>query len=495
MNETLEQKIEKVIKEKEEITFAYKTLEIGFKRYWEFFNYAPDGYIVTDIEGNIKEANQTVLAMLSAKEADLKEKPIGLFIPEIKEKDLGLQLNWFSGSQTLEVFLQPQESAPFYASLSIAPQYNSRNKTIGLLWLVRDITENKEKERVLRKSERFNSSLLQNSPHPIAVINTDTSIAYINPALERLTGFTSAQILGCTFPYPWCLKNGPAKIKEIKPRDSHKVGGKNEEHFQKYNGERFWVEVNTTLIENKDEPDRYLQTWVDITESRRLKENLEFYMMQITRVQEEERKRIAQELHEETLQSLAALCLETEGIIKNEGGKSPEINRQLQQLIDKLNLVINQVRRFSYDLRPGVLDYLGLTAALETLIDELNEEGFKANLEISGKEISLSPEMEITLFRITQEAVNNIKKHSQAVKVTISINYGSAKIRLKINDNGRGFKLPESLTELAAQGKLGLIGIEQRTRLYGGAFSIESEPQKGTELTIILSTNPLSHLY
>jgi signal transduction histidine kinase len=129
---------------------------------------------------------------------------------------------------------------------------------------------------------------------------------------------------------------------------------------------------------------------------------------------------------------------------------------------------------------------LGLTAALETLIDELNEEGFIDDLAISGKESCLSPEMEITLFRIAKEAVNNIKKHSHAGKVAISINYYGAKIKLKINDNGRGFKLPESLSELVNQGKLGLIGIEQWTRLNGGSFAIESQPAKGTELIVTL---------
>jgi len=224
----------------------------------------------------------------------------------------------------------------------------------------------------------------------------------------------------------------------------------------------------------------------------RLRENLEYYMMQITRAQEEERKRIAQELHEETVQSLAALCLATEVIIKSREQDSGKTLQDLKELREKINGVIEEVRRFSYDLRPGVLDYLGLTAALETLTDELNNKGIKAHFLVTGYEKSLTPDMEITLFRIAQEAVNNIKKYSRAKKVSLGITYTQTKVQLSICDNGQGFNLPARLSELVNQGKLGLIGIEERTRLYGGSFSIQSQAKKGTKITISLPVSAKS---
>ena len=210
------------------------------------------------------------------------------------------------------------------------------------------------------------------------------------------------------------------------------------------------------------------------------------YMMQVTRVQEEERKRIAQELHEETVQSLSALCLATESIIKAKRRNSRDTLADLEELREKINHVIEQVRSFSYGLRPGVLDYLGLIAALETLTDELHEKGIKANITTSGKERSLPPDVEITLFRIAQESLSNIKKYSLATQVNVSVVYSDTKIKLIIVDKGQGFSLPERLIELANEGKLGLIGIEERTRLYGGSFSIHTRPRKGTKITITL---------
>ncbi len=266
----------------------------------------------------------------------------------------------------------------------------------------------------------------------------------------------------------------------------NKKNNKQEKLFRKNSGEQFWVEISTILIDNEDGIDYYLQTWVDISEAKRLRENLEFYIMQITRAQEEERKRIAQELHEETLQSLATLCMATEAIINSKETDPMRSMEDLKALRRKINGVIEEVRRFSYGLRPGVLDYLGLLASLETLTDELNEKGIKTQLTVTGQERPLPSDMEITLFRITQEALSNIKKYSMAGKVSISVNYLTDRVRLTITDNGQGFSLPERLSELANQGKLGIIGMEERTRLYGGSFAIHTRAKRGTRITVTL---------
>jgi two-component system, NarL family, sensor histidine kinase DegS len=589
---------------KDELLFAYQTLEVGYQRYWEFFNFAPDGYLVTDTAGIIQEANQTILSMLSVKPTDLIGHPITSLIPEIKHYDFGMQLNWFSGSQNLEVHLQPRDREPFYASLSIAPQCNIQNRPIGLLWLIRNITERKiieetlresqtelslileqtpyvlwatdtslnlvsasganinsghspdavsglniaeyfntenpqaflsahqnalrgspqilefnwhgrifqskiealrdkkervtgvigaafdiselkETEKTLQKSEKFNYNLLQNSPNPIIVINSDTSIAYVNPIFEKISGYSSSCVIKQKAPYPWWVEDTPQAMKLILKTLARKKH-KQERLFRKKNGDPFWIDETTTLIENEEGSRYHLQTWVDITEAKRLRENLEFYVMQITKVQEEERKRIAQALHEETLQSLAALCLTTEAIINSRESNSQETIRNLRELQNKINGVIDEVRRFSYDLRPGVLDYLGLSAALETLADEFKGKDLEVHLKVTGKERALVPDMEITLFRIAQEALTNVKKYSRAKTVYLTMNYGRTRIKLEVSDNGQGFILPGKISELAAQGKSGLIGIRERTHLNGGTFSIQSQPEKGTRLTVTL---------
>jgi PAS domain S-box-containing protein len=478
---------EKELKQqRDELIFAYQTLEIGYQRYWEFFHFAPDGYLVTDVNGLILEANQTILQMLSLPASALIGQAITSVIPDLNFHRSGLQMNWFSGSKQIDVSFNTKSKTTFYAAISIAHQLNSQNELIGLLWLIRDITERKNAEKALKSSERMNSDLLEKSPVPMCVVNADTSIGYINPALEKLTGFSAQMLSGAKPPYPWQVHSSPETILKLPGKRERGKTQRQEQLFRKKNGDKFWVEITSKLIKNGGQPRFHLQTWVDITESRRLRENLEYYVMQISKIQEEERQRVSQELHEDVLQSLAALSLHAELIIESSYKNSAEIIDEIKELKTKLNDIIEDVRRFSYELRPGELDYLGLPAALETLTVELSKRGTHANLIVTGTEVNISPEKKIAIFRIAQEACSNIRKYSRAKMATIHLQYTRTKIKLFISDDGKGFQIPDSLSDLAHQGKLGLIGIEERARLSGGTFFIKSHPTKGTMITVAL---------
>jgi PAS domain S-box-containing protein len=475
-----------LIRQNRELFFAYQTLEIGYQRYWEFFNFAPDGYLVTDLEGIIREANQTAMSLFSKTPAELRGKPITSILPEIKTQGPGTRIDWLAGPRQFEVNIQLTGLLPIEIAVNIAPQCNSSNKPVGLLWLIRDITEHVFAEKKLRESERFNSNLLKKSPSPIFVIKKDYSIGYVNPAFEKLTGFSSQKLIGTNPPFPWWITNDFQSEKIAFEKSLSKKIRKQEKKFQKKNGEQFWVEITSIYLENEDDSNYILQTWVDITESKQLKENTDFFIRQINRIQEEERKHIALDLHEDILQSLAALSLKTGSILKSKEKNHRDIINDTQEIQSKLNLIIENIRRFSYDLRPGVLDYLGLTTALETLTDELNRKGIKTNLVVNGNEKRLSPEAEIALFRIAQEALSNIKKYSHASKASISIDYNHAGVKLTISDNGIGFIIPERISDLASQGKLGILSMGERARLIGGSLSLKSKSPKGTEVRIKL---------
>jgi len=123
--------------------------------------------------------------------------------------------------------------------------------------------------------------------------------------------------------------------------------------------------------------------------------------------------------------------------------------------------------------------------ALELLVDELSKER-KVNIriELIGSERRLSDEAELVLFRIAQEALHNIRKHSQATEAMVSVEFGAETVKLNIIDNGRGFKLTELLDEFANRGGLGLIGMRERASLLDGSFSVKSRPGKGTTVAI-----------
>lgn len=220
-------------------------------------------------------------------------------------------------------------------------------------------------------------------------------------------------------------------------------------------------------------------------EQQRMQENLRFYVQQITRAQEEERKRIARELHDDTTQALVALSHRIEDFASNNKQLSADDIELLKSWRGHLGDALQRLRFFSRDLRPSIVDDLGLVPALEWLTDDLKKQtGIEVNLRIRGTQQRLSPEGELLLFRIIQEAISNARRHAEASKIEVGVEFDEGKIVAIVRDNGKGFELPETLGELSRKGKLGLIGAEERARLLGGSLTVQSEPGKGTTVVV-----------
>jgi signal transduction histidine kinase len=220
-------------------------------------------------------------------------------------------------------------------------------------------------------------------------------------------------------------------------------------------------------------------------ELRASEERLRFYVTQITRAQEDERKRIARELHDETAQALVALSRRLDGLLTSPKRLAEPTMERLEELRQMTEGILQGVRHFSQDLRPPTLDDLGLLPTLEGLITSVMEQdGIEAELKVVGPQRRLSLETELVLFRIAQEALNNVKRHSKASKVVTTVEFTDGRVRITISDNGRGFELPDRTGDLAATGKLGLIGMRERAQLLGGTLMVRSKPGDGTTVVV-----------
>jgi len=225
------------------------------------------------------------------------------------------------------------------------------------------------------------------------------------------------------------------------------------------------------------------QTGIAI-ENAHLYENVHFYVRQITRGQEDERKRIARELHDDTAQALIGLSRRLDDLATSGEQLSESAVRQLEEFQELIDGILQGVRHFSRDLRPPVLDDLGLLPAVEGLIADLGKEGIETALEVSGPRRRLPSEVELVLFRIVQEALNNAKRHSKASQVVVGVEFGESRIGITIDDNGQGFEVPDRMVDLVTSGKLGLIGMQERAQLVDGVLTLRSELGQGTVVTV-----------
>ncbi|WP_295821885.1 ATP-binding protein, partial [uncultured Deinococcus sp.] len=206
---------------------------------------------------------------------------------------------------------------------------------------------------------------------------------------------------------------------------------------------------------------------------------LRTYLTLFTQAQEEERRRISRELHDDTAQVLTATTRRVARLARDLGGEQRD---RADDILGDLNAAIESVRRFARNLRPSVLDDLGLLPALEWLASQAQTE---TRLEISGQERRLSPTAELTVFRLSQEALNNVDKHAQAHTAAIRVAFREDHVRVAVSDDGRGFTAEQAEAQAHA-GHLGLLGLRERVELAGGELEVASTPGQGSTLTFVL---------
>lgn len=207
-------------------------------------------------------------------------------------------------------------------------------------------------------------------------------------------------------------------------------------------------------------------------------------LQKVISAQEEERKRIARELHDETSQALAALTVAVETAAGQAAGGA-DVRASLDRMKVLALSTLEEVHRLVYDLRPMLLDNLGLIAALRWYAEtRLGEVGINVRLEITGEKRRLDPLIETTLYRVVQEAVNNVANHSGVQSFTVSLDMKLAWLGLTMVDDGWGFDLGELARSTDSKRGLGLMGMKERVELLGGTFSLYSELGKSTRITL-----------
>jgi PAS domain S-box-containing protein len=338
----------------------------------------------------------------------------------------------------------------------------------------------------LRVSEERYRALFQNAHDAIWVHDMDGNIVSANVAAARLTGYAVEEL--CRMNVKSFLSEESLNLaKDIRTRllKGEPVVEPYEQKLVTKGGAEAVLKLTTNVVGFDGKPVGFQHIARDVTREKQMQESLRFHLSQITMAQEEERKRIARELHDETIQSLVVLARQLDDIISVSGDLPFDKRRLLENLRGQANDIMADVRRLSQDLRPPALDRLGLVPALEWLASDVRKRSvINVEVSINGVSRRISPEVELVLFRVAQEALRNVLRHSQATSAEVTVKFGERKVRITVKDNGRGFDLPETTGDLVKQGRLGLAGMQERIQLIGGSLEIESEPGEGTIVVI-----------
>jgi signal transduction histidine kinase len=214
-------------------------------------------------------------------------------------------------------------------------------------------------------------------------------------------------------------------------------------------------------------------------------EERQAYVAQIITAQEEERKRISREIHDDTTQRLWILANQTQNLVTDKlRSINPHIAAEMDTIKDTILRISDDARRLSLALRPGLLDDVGFLPAIRWLVDQLNCEGLiEAEILVEGLPRQLNHESGIHLFRIAQEALSNARRHSEATQVVVTLEFAQETVKMTIQDNGKGFSFRD-INKFSKQGRLGLLGIQERVRLIGGILKINSKQGRGTTISV-----------
>jgi len=369
---------------------------------------------------------------------------------------------------------------------------------LAVVLFYRQTDERRASEAALRSVQARVGDIVDSAMDAIISVDESQRIVVYNPAAEKVFLWPSAAVLGQRLDMllPERLRVGHQEHIGQFGRTgatSRRMGDQTVLVGLRANGEEFPLEAS---ISQHSEGGRKLFTVIlrDVTERARADEALRQSREELRElsaaahtVREQEQRRVAREIHDELGQSLTALKMDVAWMMGNLSAGSPSLNDKLGAMQSQLDATVAATRRIAADLRPLMLDDLGLIPAAEWLAQNFSERtGIPCKLQIRPPDLEFAEPHASTLYRILQESLTNVARHAKADRVDISIERTDGALKLAVRDNGRGFSPAEARTHKT----YGLLGLRERTVLLGGEANIASEPGRGTTIEVRIPLEP-----
>jgi PAS domain S-box-containing protein len=452
------------------------------ERFSKAFRYSPMALSLVSAKTNLYlDVNESFERMWGYSRGDVVGKSaleIGLWANPNERTRLTLKLESEGSLREAECEWRGKDGRTRIALASIElVEINGEQCFLGV---VSDITNRKQAEQALMESEKRFRLMANTAPVPIWTSGADGFRDYFNHSWLEFTGRSFEEEVG----NGWLKFIHPEDVKEYNNTYSQAFNARKTFQVQfrlrRHDGQYRWL---VDVAAPRFNPDRsfagYIGSCTDITERKAAEELLATIGRKLIETQEQERKRIARELHDDINQRMALVANWLQTLEQRTPADLPLHKTELKNLWKLTNEISTAIEHVSHQLHPSKLHYLGLAAAIRSLCHECSLQ-YQIEIECAIQDVpdDLEESTSLALFRVVQESLRNVSKHSQARKVRVELTRRGKKIYLTVSDNGSGFK-----TDAVEQDPgLGLLSMRERLRIVDGEFSIESHPTLGTKV-------------
>ena len=469
----------------------FSNIDLLFGQLWEI---SVDGMRLVDEDGNILLVNDSFCKIFQMEKEQLIGKPFSIVYAETEQEAALKSYQKDIRNDEIKTFFERENTlrngrkAWFEFSNSFLTLPDEHKITLSI---IKDISERKKSEIELRESESKFKMLFNNANDAVFVTQLSNEKSYgdfieVNEVARTRLGYTKEEF----------LQLSPSAIVSQKNMDDFNLNMEKlfkEGHViydlvhRAKDKKLIPVEINSHLFFYNEKP-TILSIARDITERKQAEEKLRLtskllreLATHLQSVREEERTMIAQEIHDELGQVLTALKIQVSLLANKLNKNQAPLKQKINSLLDMIDASVESVQKISAKLRPGILDELGLNAAIEWQTEEFEKlTNIKCSLVLPKEDLVLVKDKSTAIFRIFQEALTNIARHSQATKAQISLLNHQSNIYLEIQDNGKGI----TQDQIRDFKSLGIHGMEERAMVFGGHVYIEGIVGKGSTVKV-----------